>query len=381
MRVQHRETNRNSSTELGARATARCTSAMYDDDEDEYDEEEAEFVYRRGDTGRAQVALADLIAPDGADEEEEELAQPMPQVAKPVSALPVKAAAGPALPQAFAQELDVIKRLEGVTVMPLAKGVRVTVAGTKASWGTPALNVDFEPPEGYPVDALDYHFLPPTHLMMHDVHPLPPLIGRIIHEKKGGPVLEAIIGELRRWLLDLTYRAALVKQEEAEAQAEADAKRLAEEERERREDEEWELEKQRQVEARIPLWAPLTPADEQQRPPLEGSAPCKFMPQLDLPRTWSLASARVGGRVFLYGGAYAEDRFSDELYVLHIASRRVERVEAPANAKWPPGLTGHAMAALGKWVFVLGGFCMQNGLRELSKATYKLNTRTMLKLA
>ena len=111
-------------------------------------------------------------------------------------------------------------------------------------------------------------------------------------------------------------------------------------------------------------WAPLTAAEESQHSTSIVRAPCKVFPDLGLPPSIYFSAARVGGRVFMYGGTTPvrnqPSTYSNTLRILHIASRRVEE-HSPSLwrvtpvGRFPVMLTGHASCAIGRSVFLFGG--------------------------
>lgn len=104
----------------------------------------------------------------------------------------------------------------------------------------------------------------------------------------------------------------------------------------------------------------MTAAEESQRSTAIVTAPCKVLSDLPVPRAFHFSAARVGGRLFMYGGTvprpHLSNVYSTALHILHIASRHVEVHEASlVSDGHPVMLTNHASCAVGRNVFLFGG--------------------------
>lgn len=343
---------------------------MYEDEDDEeyLDEEEEEYVYRR-DAPPATKSIDDLVRP---------MAQAAVRSA-PTSELPLQesSTAPVSLPGALRQELDQLKAScgEETSITVQSKIVLVTLRKCDSLLNDEALSFRFEIPDEYPHSPLGIGMLPPHGIKLHDVRLLPPVLHALNARAAGKPTLVDIVNTAKRWLLEASYRRELDEEDARELQRQRD-----EEERLRIEAEE----KAAQAallaaQAHIPVWRPLTAAEEDQHTPVAGAAPCKIVTDMQLPEAMHGCAARVGGRAFFYGGTVnARGTISSELHVLHIATRRVE-VHEEGEAFWPPGLSGAAAAAIGKSVYVFfGEKSKKSGIAlqtVLSNVVYELDTR------
>lgn len=133
----------------------------------------------------------------------------------------------------------------------------------------------------------------------------------------------------------------------------------------------------------VTRWAPLTPEEDSQRLNTLLSAPCKVISNLSLPRHYHLSGARVGARLYLFGGVVqGHSQPSNTLYILHTASRHVEAHLQPNSGKvlWPHGLSGHASCAIGTSVYLFGGKSTANApmTNRGRSPVWELNTSACL---
>lgn len=114
------------------------------------------------------------------------------------------------------------------------------------------------------------------------------------------------------------------------------------------------------------------------------NAPCKVFSDLSLPRHYHLSGARVGARLYIFGGTVQGSSWpSNTLYILHTASRQVEvHTQPPESGKgkdgvlWPGGLSGHASCAIGSSVYIFGGMSSTNkpAADRYRQPVWELNT-------
>ena len=338
-----------------------------DEEEEDFDEEEDEYVYKR-DAAPKAAAFDDLMR------------AAVVHHAPAAEQLSVKQAeASSKLSQAFLLEVTEIKSISGVTATLLPTGATITIPGVPKNFSSPALVVRAEVSDDYPKTALQIDLLPPKDLVFQEVRLLPRLTQAIIARCSGKPALVETVKALHQWFRDPSIQEQLAEEDafEESERREAQEREMMAEERKLEEI------RERTALGLLPVWQPLTAAEESQRSPITASAPCKIVTDLDLPNANFVTAARVGGKVYFYGGTIGNSNWSDALHVLHIASRRVEEHKRAPKVNWPPRLTGHASCAIGHMVYVFGGKGADTqGYRSsttlvLRQTVWELNTRTI----
>lgn len=273
-----------SATSAGAALLLRTT--MYEDSEEEFDEDEVEYVYRRGEQRAAQVEIGDLVR-----------SAPQPVVVpsiNPIVGHPVKGLVDPSLPAAFNAELDQLSSNEDISISRLPNGAYISV---RNSTGDIVLQLHVEVCQDYPQSSAIWHLLPPDGVKLREVRLIDPLLQEIATRLKGMPMVLEFISLMRKWLCDAALRQELEERE-----------RLAIDQSQRKAQQDLELKVQREEQERrkreLPTWLPRTAAEEDQRSPPSAMAPCRIVSDLDLPRVGYHCAARVRGRLFFYGGLY-----------------------------------------------------------------------------
>lgn len=200
------------------------------DDEEFVEEDEEEYVYKRGETKKADLDA--LVVRNHAQH------AASPAAASKAHTLPLDR------PEVISPQVDVLRSelaaisyLEGVTFVYQANGATVTLAGKPQRGGAPVLALDVRIRPDYPKSAPSIG-VPPRQckdLSPAYQHEISFLINEVMDSRNGDQVVAKVTKELHRWMSEppvrqavqqRVERAALAKQMEEQRKEEA---RLAEE--------------------------------------------------------------------------------------------------------------------------------------------------------
>ncbi len=183
---------------------------MSDDEfdyEEEIDDEGAEYVYNRNQDRAAPVDLDKLVRP---------AAQ---RRATTNSSSSCQRGCGLRITSSAGAQLDDLKSSTDVVLTQSKNGVQVSVAATSRAMNGAGLEIRFEVDDCYPRKRPAFDLLPPRGLKIRDVRHVGPLVEETIARLGGTPVVGKVVGVLRQWLNDESFRQQLEEAEGACAES------------------------------------------------------------------------------------------------------------------------------------------------------------------